>query len=331
MWSLYRQASIRSCFGTALDSFGIKPALNLNVMNAGQSLSSLTAKLLTQLEDYFKNQKPDLVLGHGDTTTCFTTALSCFYHKIPFFHVEAGLRTYCLNTPFPEEFNRQSVAPLAYHHFAPTEIERENLLKDGIKSSSITVIGSTIHEAIELIRTKHERNELPFELPKEQKIVAVTLHRREGLYSLENTLEGIRLAAQARQDALFICPVHPNPLVHSAFKKCLSNLNNVRLVEPLSYPAFINLLLRTQLILTDSGGVQEEASFLGKRILIARSETERLDGIQEGLVSLIGTSPDQIFLNLDTNLDRSAPTTYLGKPKKYATEIIVDQIEQAVI
>ncbi len=301
-------------------------------MRPGQSLSSLTAKLLTGLEEYFKNRAPDVVLGHGDTTTCFATALSSFYHRVPFYHVEAGLRTFRIETPFPEEFNRQSVTPLAQHHFAPTEKERKNLLNDGIKPSSITVIGSTVHEAVELIReTIDEKNQLPFELPENKKIVAVTLHRREGLHTLETTLNGIRLAAQTRKDALFICPVHPNPLVQSIFKKCLSNIDNIRLVEPLSYPAFIKLLLQTQLVLTDSGGIQEEGSFLGKRILIARNETERLDGIKEGLVSIIGTSTDQIFSNLNENLNLVEDSFRIGKAKKYATEIIADHIERAEI
>jgi UDP-N-acetylglucosamine 2-epimerase (non-hydrolysing) len=301
-------------------------------MLPGQSLSSLTARLLTGLEEYFKRRTPDVILGHGDTTTCFATALSCFYHRVPFYHVEAGLRTFRIETPFPEEFNRQSVAPLAQHHFAPTETERTNLINDGIKSSSITIIGSTIHESVELIRdTSNEKNQLPFKLPENKKIVTVTLHRREGLHSLETTLNGIRLAAQTRKDALFICPIHPNPLVQSAFKKCLTDLDNVRLIEPLSYPAFINLLLRTQLVLTDSGGVQEEGSFLGKRILIARNETERLDGIQDGMVSIIGTNTDQIFSNLDKNLNIAEKSFRVEKPKKYATEIIADHIDKAVI
>lgn len=301
-------------------------------MRVGQSLSALTARLLTQLEDSFAVKKPDLVLGHGDTTSCFSAALSCFYHKIPFFHVEAGLRTYRLETPFPEEFNRQSVAPLARHHFAPTEIERQNLLKEGVPSSSITVIGSTVHEAVEMVQgKKSNRPRLSFDLRDRQKIVTVTLHRREGLSTLENTLEGVRLAAESREDALFVCLVHPNPLVQTAFRKCLSDIKNVKLLEPLNYSAFIQLLLRTQLVLTDSGGVQEEAAFLGKPILIARTETERLDGIQQGLVTLVGTSPEQISKNLNENLDRNVSPTNLKRPAQFATEIIADCIQRTLL
>lgn len=300
-------------------------------MQRGQSLSSLTAKLLTGLEDYFGKQKPDLVLGHGDTTTCFATALSSFYHQIPFFHVEAGLRTFRLDTPFPEEFNRQSVAPLAYHHFAPSDIERRNLINDGIKTSKITIIGSTVFESLELIREKSTNNVLPFVIHKDKKVVAVTLHRREGIHSLDRTLSGIRQVAQTRKDTLFICPVHPNPAVQSAFKKCLSDLDNVRLLEPMNYPDFISLLLSSNLILTDSGGVQEEASYLGKRILIARSETERLDGMENGLVTLVGTSSEQVFSQLNKNLDNIETHLITTLPKKSASTIIADHIERAVI
>lgn len=302
-------------------------------MRTNQSLSSLTASLLTQLENYFQKHRPDVVLGHGDTSSCFATALSCFYHKIPFLHVEAGLRTHCLETPFPEEFNRQNIASLAQHHFAPTEIEKQNLLNEGINASAISIIGSTVHDAIEIIREKFNTEEkpFPFELPTGKKIVTVTLHRREKLNSLEQTLSAIRNVALKREDAFFICPIHPNPLVQSAFKECLSDLKNVRLLDPLSYPAFIRLLLKSQLILTDSGGIQEEASFLGKRILIARSETERQDGINEGLVSVIGTSSEQIFFNLNEGLNQQQEIIPLRRTKKYATNIIADYIEKAVL
>jgi len=301
-------------------------------MRAGQSLSSLTSTLLTQLEGCFNDEIPDLVLGHGDTTTCFTTALSCFYHRIPFFHVEAGLRTHLLDTPFPEEFNRQSIAPLARHHFAPTETERQNLLNEGIGISSITVTGSTVHDAVDLIRTKNSpKNSLPFELPQDRKIVAVTLHRREGLHSLENTLHGIRLAAEARKDALFICPIHPNPIVQSVFRKCLVDLENVKLVQALDYASFIKLLLKTHLVLTDSGGVQEEASFLGKRTLIARTKTERDDGIKDGLASLVGVNPEHIFSSISKNLDYDSASVCFNRLEKRSTEIITDYIEKAAV
>lgn len=302
-------------------------------MKPGQSLSSLTSALLTQLERTFSHQKPDLVLGHGDTTTCFATALSCFYHRIPFFHVEAGLRTHLLDSPFPEEFNRQSIAPLARHHFAPTEVERQHLLNEGIGSSAITVVGSTVHDAVELIRTKCAPSEtpFPFELPSDRKIVAVTLHRREGLHSLEDTLHGIRLAAESREDVLFICPIHPNPAVQAAFKKCLTDLENVKIVPALEYGSFIQLLMRTNLVLTDSGGVQEEASLLGKRTLIARDHTERDDGIRDGLVSVIGASPDKIFASIRQNLDQDSPLIRRSITEKRPTEIITDFIERMAI
>lgn len=301
-------------------------------MRHGQSLSALTARLLVQLEGYLGERKPDFILGHGDTTTCFATALASFYHQIPFYHVEAGLRTNRLENPFPEEFNRQCVSSLAQHHFAPTPLEEQNLVATGISPRLITVVGSTVHDAIDLIMRKGETssNELPFTLLGGQKIVTVTLHRREGLNSLEGTLQGIRVVSQARKDALFICPIHPNPRVQSIFKDCLSGLDNVRLVDPLSYPAFLNLLMRTKIILTDSGGVQEEGAFFGKPTLVARTETERRDGMTEGHVSLIGTDAGGVISSLNEFLDKDEAPRARRPVGRCASELIADQIVRMV-
>lgn len=258
-------------------------------MKPNQSLPKLTARLLVKLETYFKHRRPDLVLAHGDTTTCFAAALSSFYQHIPFFHVEAGLRSHKLSSPFPEEFNRQSVAPLARHHFAPTSIEKENLIKDGVHSHSITITGSTIHDAIQLMKNKTQ----PLVLgPNQatQKIVVVTLHRRESNQSIIQTLSGIKCTALHRPDILFVCPVHPNPSVQTAFHHLLDGQKNIFLIDPLPYPKFISLLMQAQHILTDSGGVQEEAAYLGKKVLLARRETERRDGLANGTACLIGLS-----------------------------------------
>lgn len=252
-------------------------------MRPGQSLSQLTARLLTSLENYYAEKKPDLVLAHGDTTTCFAGAVSSFYHQIPFFHVEAGLRTHRLNSPFPEEFNRQTIAGLASHHFAPTELERRNLLAEGISSESISVTGSTLHDAIRLI-VPH----LPGGDSGPRSTVTVTLHRRESNQQLQATLLGIKNAARLHPETLFVCPVHPNPSVRAAFHQVLRGLENVQLTEPMDYPQFVSQLMRSRLIVTDSGGVQEEAAFFGKHVLIARNETEREDGLASGRVELMG-------------------------------------------
>ena len=305
-------------------------------MQPGQSLSQLTSKILIGLENHFKINRPDLVLGHGDTTTCFTTAISSFYHHIPFYHVEAGLRTHRFTAPFPEEFNRQSVAPIASHHFAPTEHERVNLRNEGVSDDLITITGSTVHEAVEVIRSNLESfsdsNYCNF--LGQKPVVAVTLHRREGLNSIEQTLNGIRLAAQRHPDAIFVCPVHPNPQVQTAFRECFAGSENVILIEPLPYPAFINLILRAKLVVTDSGGVQEEAAFLGKRVILARSETERLDGLSSGLVSLAGTSSNSIYHAITKNIGLETGTSLsenFSSGSKLPTHIIADRIERAAV
>lgn len=319
----------RELLGPALKAFGIEAVADLGVMRPGQSLSSLTAGLLTQLENRFRESKPDLILAHGDTTTCFATAVSSFYHRIPFFHVEAGLRTHHLCSPFPEEFNRQTIAPIADHHFAPTLLERENLLQDGIIDSAITVTGSTVHEAVAAMQTQASPASLNVSTSS-QPVVVVTLHRREGHNTLEQTLNGVRAAANERRDTLFVCPVHPNPIVRSAFDSILGNLPNVQLSDALPYPQFIALLLRSQLVITDSGGIQEEAAFLGKSVLLARQETERRDGIDTGLVRLTGTATDRVRDSLLEGLARPAIRVPVPRPVAQASQMIADQVERAL-
>jgi len=297
-------------------------------MKPGQSLSSLTAKLLLGFEKYFKEERPDLVLAHGDTTTCFATALSSFYHRIPFFHVEAGLRTRRLDSPFPEEFNRQTTAPIASHHFAPTSVEQENLLSDGISPEAITITGSTVHEAIRAVRSKNIESDT-----ERRPIVLVTLHRRESAGSLQNALRGLKLAAMKRPDVLFVCPVHPSPGVQRAFQACLNGQDNISLRPPMEYSKFISLLMRADLVVTDSGGVQEEAAFLGKRVLLARAETERADGLGSGLVKLVGMNSEAIQKAVQREL--SCPNPVVFRPERNnsqppASEIIACEVMRAV-
>jgi UDP-N-acetylglucosamine 2-epimerase (non-hydrolysing) len=304
-------------------------------MIPSQSLSQITSKLLVKLESHFYQQRPDLVLAHGDTPTCFATAVSSFYHQIPFFHVEAGLRTYRVNSPFPEEFNRQTIAPIATHHFAPTPVEKENLLKDGISPAAITVTGSTIHEAVRAMQSQiAPANESNFPLLSANRpLVIVTLHRRESAQVLENTLHGLKSAAANRRDALFICPVHPNPLVQNAFKTILGGTENIILTEPLEYPRFVSLLLRARLVVTDSGGVQEEAAFPGKNVLLARCETERNDRLQAGLVKIVGSSAGNIKRSILGELSGSQSNTFINAqifPLKSASEIIADEVLRVV-
>jgi len=302
-------------------------------MRPGQSLSQLTSRLLVQLENQFSQNRPDLILAHGDTTTCFATAVSSFYHQIPFYHVEAGLRTYRLNSPFPEEFNRQTIAPIAHHHFAPTDFEKENLLRDGISSHAITVTGSTVHEAVSAMRSKVKTKKLPFKIRDNRPVVVVTLHRRESSHALETTLLGLKSAATTQRDALFICPVHPNPTVQSAFQTYMCGLDNVILTPPLEYPQFISLLLQARLIVTDSGGVQEEAAFLGKPVLLAREETERLDGLHSGLVQIMGLSPEGIMTSISHRLlsqEINVNTGFARSSHLPASEVIAHEVMKVV-
>lgn len=283
-----------------------------------------------RLERCFKEKRPDIVLCHGDTTTCFAAAVSSFYHQIPFFHVEAGLRTHRLNSPFPEEFNRQTVAPIATHHFAPTDLERNNLIRDGVSSSSITVTGTTVHDAIDSILSKHGKSVSTVDSDG-RPVVTVTLHRRESNESIRQTLEGIRAAAHDEPQALFVCPVHPNPIVKNVFHRTLKGMENVLLTGPMDYPSFISLLLKTQVVVTDSGGVQEEAAFLGKRVLLARSETERMDGVESGLVKFVGHASNDIRQNIIDELVKSRDgLSPRMKSIRSASDIISDHVERAL-
>lgn len=300
-------------------------------MRPGQSLSQLTTRLLVQLENQFRQNRPDLILAHGDTTTCFATAISSFYHQIPFFHVEAGLRTHRLNSPFPEEFNRQTISPIARHHFAPTELEKENLLREGISAQTITVTGSTVHEAVLAMKSKIKS--LPFNVHGSRSVVVVTLHRRESSQVLETTLLGLKKVATTQREVLFICPVHPNPTVQKAFKTYMSQLENVLLIPPLEYPQFISLLLKAHLVVTDSGGVQEEAAFMGKPVLLAREETERLDGLDSGLVQLVGLNPESIASSISHRLltpESQLTTPSINTPQLPASEVIACEVMKVI-
>lgn len=308
------------------ESFNLSPDVDLEVMKAGQSLSQLTVSLLNGMERLYQKDRPEIVLAHGDTTTCYGTALSAFYHCIPFFHVEAGLRTYRINSPFPEEFNRQSVAYLTTHHFAPTEVEKENLLRDGISEKAITVTGGTIHDAIRDIQSL---NTAPLLLGANKKVVVFTLHRREHQEQLKGMMRAIRNAAIASQEVLFISPLHPNPTVRACATEVFKNIKNVILIDSLNYPEFLKLISSSKLIVTDSGGIQEEASFLGKQTLLLRESTERLDGLTEGVTHLIGNNPYNIEHSILKHLEDAKTNMTITKDltlSKRASEIIASVV-----
>ena len=319
----------QSLLHQALGSFGITADHDLGVMRPGQTLSQLTANLLIALEALFKREKPDLILAHGDTTTCYATALSAFYHNIPLFHVEAGLRTFRLDSPFPEEFNRQCVARMASHHFAPSDIAFQHLIDEGVSSQSITVTGSTVYDAIKL--TQKEFSDAS--AIAGQKTAVITLHRREqGSDGLASIMAAIRTAAQTHQDTTFMFPVHPNPTVQTLSERILGATENVVLMPPLEYPQFLAMLNQASLVLTDSGGVQEEAAYLGKRVLILRDISERDDGFGSGTTKVIGTEPERIvaaiahYLNATAGVSQAMNGFGIGVPS--ASQMIADVVAE---
>lgn len=282
--------------------FGIEPDIDLDIMRPNQALTTLTARLLLELDDVLRTEKPDAVLVQGDTTTVMTVALACFYHHIPVGHVEAGLRTWDMQNPFPEEANRVIAGKLASWHFAPTEGSRENLLKDGVFGSKIVVTGNTVIDA--LLMTAARDLDLGVDLDPNKRLVLVTSHRRENFGEpFRNICCALRTLAEKNMDVQFLYPVHPNPNVKDVAHEFLSGLTNFILCEPLDYAPFIAAMKRAYIILTDSGGVQEEAPALGKPVLVLRDETERPEAVDLGVVKLVGPNYERIVYETQKLLD----------------------------
>lgn len=286
-----------------LKIFNIKPKYNLNIMKKNQTLFNITFNILLKLENILKKEKPDIVIVQGDTTTTFVASLSAFYLKIPIGYVEAGLRSYDKYQPFPEEINRRLTTHLADIYFAPTSKARDNLLKEGVSSKQIFVTGNTGIDALLMMVKEVKKNNLKYEMyfrknfgiNFNKKIILVTGHRREnfgiGFKNICNAIKEIAL----KEDINIIYPVHLNPNVQTPVKKILSKLRNVFLLPPLEYDKFCYLMYRSYLILTDSGGIQEEAPSLGKPVLVLRNVTERKEGIKKGNAVLVGTNKDKII------------------------------------
>jgi len=274
--------------------FQISPDYSLNIMKEKQTLSEITERILERLDKILVKERFDLVLVQGDTTTTFVSSLVSFYHKIPVAHVEAGLRTHNRYFPFPEEMNRTLVGKLATLHFAPTKIAKENLLREGVDEKNIFITGNTIVDAvIEILKIDKS---LPFKIPEDRKLIVVTAHRRENWdKGLKNIALSIKeIALKFPEEVYFVFPLHKNPIVREKIVPIISNLSNVKIVEPLNYVDFIHLLKRSFLILSDSGGIQEEIPTLGKPMLLLRNETERPEAIESGFVFLVGTERERI-------------------------------------
>jgi UDP-N-acetylglucosamine 2-epimerase (non-hydrolysing) len=327
-------AQHRQMLDQVLNLFGIVPDIDLDMMRPNQSLPDLTARLLSELDRVLAAEAPDAVLVQGDTTTVMTAALASFYRRIPVGHVEAGLRTGDMNNPFPEEMNRVVAGRLASWHFAPTESSRANLLREALPADRIHVTGNTVIDA--LLDVAARRDECPVETAPFARLVLVTAHRRENFGEpLRNICAAIRSLAARFQDTLFVYPVHPNPNVREAVEKSLSGLDNVRLIAPLDYRPFVALMKRADLILTDSGGVQEEAPALGKPVLVLRRETERPEAVTAGVVKLVGTGEAAIVDAARQLLEDPAAYALMAKGVSpygdgHAAERIVEIMREAL-
>ncbi len=321
-------AQHRQMLDQVLTLFDIKPDYDLNIMQSNQSLYDVTAAVLLKLKDVLNECRPDLVLVQGDTTTTVAAALAAFYERIPVGHVEAGLRTYDLSAPYPEELNRQLTSRIAYYHFAPTEANRNNLLRENILSDNIVVTGNTVIDALfwvlARIQAEPQRGEQLEDLLKkllgfnfnEQSYILVTGHRRESFgLGFENICHALRQIALQQPQLHIVYPVHLNPNVREPVHRILGVLHNVHLIDPLDYEPFVFLMSRAYLVLTDSGGVQEEAPSLGKPVLVMRDTTERSEAIQAGTVHLVGTVTEKIVNNLFQLLDD--PVTYTRMSKAH--------------
>jgi UDP-N-acetylglucosamine 2-epimerase (non-hydrolysing) len=295
-------AQHREMLDQVLEVFEIKPDVDLNIMKSNQSLSELTWRAVELLDGYFLELKPNLILVQGDTTTVFAASLAAFYHKIAIGHIEAGLRTWNKFSPYPEEINRVLTTKLADLHFAPTKLSKENLLQEGVSEDKIFVTGNTVIDALFIAREKIKEKHisipglsLNFQKENENSIILITGHRRENFgEGFMNICEAIAELANEFKDYHFIYPVHLNPNVREPVFNILSKQKNIHLIEPLSYLPFIYLMDKSKIILTDSGGVQEEAPSLGKPVLVMRENTERPEAVDAGTVRLVGARKDMI-------------------------------------
>jgi|LakMenEpi03Aug12_release.lakeMendotaPanAssembly.Ray.scaffolds.fasta_scaffold237271_2 UDP-N-acetylglucosamine 2-epimerase (non-hydrolysing) len=327
----------------ALDIFEIKPDINLEVMSKNQTLVSLTNKLIGSISETLEINKPEILIVHGDTTTAFCAALAAFYRQIPVVHIEAGLRTYNINEPFPEEFNRQAISRIADLNFAPTENAKNNLLNEGILKHKIVVSGNTIVEALTIMRDRLKNNNvisnntnlslrkiLDFDYLLEN-FILITMHRRENIGSgIISICEAIIELSKKFPKMRFVLPVHLNPSVSVDVKNLLSGYGNIKLVTPLAYVEFVALLSEAKLIITDSGGIQEESVSLGKYTLVTRQSTERQEGVDTGLLEVVDTETKKIVESASKILANPKPDQ-IPKVNPYGSGYISKQIVDKIL
>lgn len=285
----------REMLDQVLDAFNVFPDYDLSIMKGNQTLFDVTNNILNKMKDVLEEVKPDVVLVHGDTSTTFVTALACFYLQIPVGHVEAGLRTYNIYSPYPEEFNRQAVSIIAKYNFAPTEMAKQNLINEGKDPANIYVTGNTAIDALRTtVRSDYSHEEL--EWASDSRLIMITAHRRENLGEpMRNMFRAIKRIVDEYSNIKVIYPIHMNPVVRGVANEILTNCERIRIIEPLEVLDFHNFLSRSYLVLTDSGGIQEEAPSLGKPVLVMRDTTERPEGIAAGTLKLVGTDEEVIY------------------------------------
>lgn len=328
-------AQHREMLDQVLHLFSITPDYDLNIMSQGQTLYDVTCKALLGLQGVLKEAKPDVVLVHGDTTTTFVGALAAFYEGIPVGHVEAGLRTGNIYSPFPEEMNRKLTGAIGTYHFAPTSTSESNLLKENINPAHLYVTGNTVIDALQTtVQTDYTFKEVLLNQIDyiNNKVILVTTHRRENLGDpMRNVYEAIRDIINEQEDVEVIFPMHRNPKVRNIVQDVLGHMDRVHLIEPLEYEPFANLMARTYLIMTDSGGIQEEAPSLGKPVLVLRDTTERPEAVEAGTVKLVGTDKESVYRRAtELIVNKEAYLAMSNAVNPYGDGLASDRIVQAL-
>lgn len=326
-------AQHREMLDQVLDIFHIQPAYDLNIMQPNQTLAQITSRVLTQLDSIIDTEKPDIILVHGDTTTTFAASVSAFYHQIPLGHVEAGLRTWDKYSPYPEEMNRQLTDVLSDVYFAPTTLSQQNLEKENHPKDAIVVTGNTAIDALQQTVSADYHHAVLNDIDPKQKVILLTMHRRENQGApMERVFKAIRQVVETHPDTELVYPVHLSPRVQKVAQQELAGVDRVHLIEPLDVVDFHNLAARSYLIMTDSGGVQEEAPSLGKPVLVLRDETERPEGVTAGTLKLVGTDPERVTEAMTTLLTDEAAYQRMAEAKNpygdgHASERILDAIQ----
>ena len=323
----------RQMLDMVLDTFSVVPDYDLSIMKEKQTLFDITANILLNIKGVLEEVKPDIVLVHGDTSTTFVTALACFYMQIPVGHVEAGLRTYNICSPYPEEFNRQAVSIISKYNFAPTALAKEHLVKEGKDEKSIYITGNTAIDALKTtVRSDYTHPEI--EWAADSRLIVITAHRRENLGEpMHQMFRAIRRILDEYPDVKAVYPIHMNPVVRQAANEELSGCDRIHIIEPLDVLDFHNFLSRCYMILTDSGGVQEEAPSLGKPVLVMRDTTERPEGIKAGTLKLVGTCEETIYDNFKELLENKESYEKMSKASNpygdgFACKRIADVLEE---